>query len=453
MRPQHANCADLYTTSSPADTPQAHSSGLKVMVRGSRFGGTEHSWYGRGVRGSRRGSALDLGGLHPVGFLAAGFQLLTRRQLGMATELLPHGREHLVGEVVLAPGREPLEKRGGEHRCRYADIDRRLDCPATLTRVRHPAGQPFQLGVGVQSRGGQVEQPGGNHRTAAPQFGDLAGVDVELVVLRLFQWCNLSRVLSRADAGIGVMQDVEALREGRHDAVLDAVVHHLHEVARARRTAVQIALLLGRELTVATGGSGDFTGAWRNRLQDRVDYLDRLVIATNHEAVTTLQPEDPTAGTDVDIVNALLAQLGGPADVIAIVRVAAVDDDVAFVEDVGQLLDDFAGDPSGDHHPGNPGLAELVDELLHGDRAGRALTFQLRYEVPIDVEHHTFVPVAHQPANDVRAHSAQPDHSQLHGTSLRRESVKNITEPEVPSIGADGERTKHLRERRQGSAR
>src|SRR5215213_2634955 len=274
-----------------------------------------------------------------------------------------------------------------------------------------------------------------NHRTAAPQFRDLAGVDVELVVLRLFQWCHLGGVLGGADAGIGVVQDVEALREGRHDAVLDAVVHHLHEVACARRTAVQIALLLRREITVATRGSGDFTGAWRNRLQDRVDDLDRIVIATNHEAVPTLQPEDPTAGTDVDIVNALLAQLGGPADVIAIVRVAAVDDDVALVEDVGQLLDDFAGDPGRDHHPRDPGLAELVDELLHGDRAGRALTFQLRYEVPIDVEHNTFVPVAHQPANDVRAHSAQPDHSQLHGTSLRRKSVKNITERNLRPIG------------------
>src|SRR5918993_2882565 len=150
MRPHPANCADLYATSSPADTPRAHSIGLKVMVRGSRFGGTEPGGYGRGVRGSRRGSAFDLSGLHPVGLLAAGFQLLTCRQLGMATELLPHGREHLVGEVVLAPGRETLEKRGGEHRCRYADIYRRLDGPATLTRVGHPAGQPFQLGVGVQ---------------------------------------------------------------------------------------------------------------------------------------------------------------------------------------------------------------------------------------------------------------------------------------------------------------
>ena len=43
-------------------------------------------------------------------------------------------------------------------------------------------------------------------------------------------------------AGVGVAQDVEAFRVGGHHAVLDAVVDHLDEVARAARTAVQIAL-------------------------------------------------------------------------------------------------------------------------------------------------------------------------------------------------------------------
>src|SRR5215204_5963150 len=99
------------------------------MLRGSRSGGTEVGWCGCRMPRSGRRSALDFGGLNSIGLLAAGLQLLARRQLGVAAELLPHGREHLVGEVVLAPGREALEKRCGQDWCRYADVHRRLDRP------------------------------------------------------------------------------------------------------------------------------------------------------------------------------------------------------------------------------------------------------------------------------------------------------------------------------------
>ena len=54
-------------------------------------------------------------------------------------------------------------------------------------------------------------------------------------------------------ADVGVLQDVESLGVGRHQAVLDAVVHHLHEVARAARAAVQIAALGGSAAPLAPG--------------------------------------------------------------------------------------------------------------------------------------------------------------------------------------------------------
>ena len=41
----------------------------------------------------------------------------------------------------------------------------------------------------------------------------------------------------------GVAQDVEAFGVRLHQAVLDPVVDHLHEVAGARRTAMQVATL------------------------------------------------------------------------------------------------------------------------------------------------------------------------------------------------------------------
>ena len=48
----------------------------------------------------------------------------------------------------------------------------------------------------------------------------------------------------RADArGVGVAQDVEALGIGLHQAVFDAVVHHLDEMAGAAGAGVQVAFL------------------------------------------------------------------------------------------------------------------------------------------------------------------------------------------------------------------
>src|SRR3546814_7536142 len=43
-------------------------------------------------------------------------------------------------------------------------------------------------------------------------------------------------------ANIAFMQNIEAFRVGGHDAVFDTVVHHLDEMARSVRTAMQIAV-------------------------------------------------------------------------------------------------------------------------------------------------------------------------------------------------------------------
>ena len=70
-------------------------------------------------------------------------------------------------------------------------------------------------------------------------------IEVVLVVLGVAQRRGLrvDRVPFLAD--IGVPEDVHPLGIGRHDAVLDAVVHHLDEMAGAVWAAMQVALLGG----------------------------------------------------------------------------------------------------------------------------------------------------------------------------------------------------------------
>ena len=59
------------------------------------------------------------------------------------------------------------------------------------------------------------------------------------------------RCLRRQRLRIGVLQDVEALGIGLHQAVLDAVVDHLDEVPGAGRAAVEIAVLDARVAALA----------------------------------------------------------------------------------------------------------------------------------------------------------------------------------------------------------
>ena len=211
------------------------------------------------------------------------------------------------------------------------------------------------------------------------------------------------------------MQDVEALGKGGHDPVLDAVVHHLDEVARTRRSAVQIALLLRRQFTGTTRRTLDITDTWGNGLQDRVDDLDRFFVTAHHQAVAAFQTEDATAGTDVDVMKALLPEPASAPYIVAVVGVAAVNDDVALVEQPGQLVDGLPCDASGDHHPDRTRPLELVDKFLQREAAGRSLTLKLLDGIGIHIKDDTFVPVTHQTANDVGTHPAQTDHSQLHG--------------------------------------
>ena len=113
----------------------------------------------------------------------------------------------------------------------------------------------MQVGRLMERFGGQVEEPGGDHAAASPHLGYRRDVDLVLVVLGVLERRRLGVVLTCDGAGVGVLEDVQALGIGGHDAVLDPVVHHLDEVAGAGGTAVQIAALGDGRPTSAAGCS------------------------------------------------------------------------------------------------------------------------------------------------------------------------------------------------------
>ena len=63
-----------------------------------------------------------------------------------------------------------------------------------------------------------------------------------------------------------------------------------------------------------------------------LEVVDDLLLAADHQAEAALEAPDAAARAAVDVVDALLAQRRRVPDVVDVVRVAAVDDDVAGLE-------------------------------------------------------------------------------------------------------------------------
>lgn len=90
---------------------------------------------------------------------------------------------------------------------------------------------------------------------------------------------------------------------------------------------------------------------------------NRRSIAADHHAVAPLQPPDAATGADVDIMNALGGEFSGSTDVVDVIRIAAVDQNVAGLEQRHDLRNGLIDDRRRHHQPDRPRRAELADKL------------------------------------------------------------------------------------------
>src|SRR5581483_10322845 len=85
----------------------------------------------------------------------------------------------------------------------------------------------------------------------------------------------------------------------------------------------------------------------RERPEDRVEPFDDVALATDHHAVAAFEAEHAAARADVHVVDAGRCEHLGAVDVVAVVRVAAVDDDVVAVEQLHELINGVATNAAG----------------------------------------------------------------------------------------------------------
>ncbi len=208
--------------------------------------------------------------------------------------------------------------------------------------------------------------------------------------------------------------DAQPLGDGGHHPVLHAVVDHLHEVAGAVGSAVEVALRCRPTLTGAMRRGGGTRLSRRDRLEDRLEVRDRTGLSADHEAVAPLESPHPTARATVDVMDVLLGQLLCSHDVVSIVGIATVDDDVAPVEQAGELVQGALHDGGGNHDPHGPRPFQPAHEILERRRTRRPFCSERLHGVRAHVVHDATVPVAHQSANQIGPHTAEPDHAELH---------------------------------------
>src|SRR4051794_12517912 len=186
---------------------------------------------------------------------------------GVAAELLAQRGDGLHGRGVDLTRFEPGEQRGGDDVGGHGETHGLVDGPAALTGVLRVALELAQLGVAVEGAVEQVEQPRLDDGTLAPAL-DRAG-DVVHVLRRLEQ--------------------LPALGQGLHHAVLDAVVDHLGVVTGADRAGVHEAVRAGR----------------LERLEDRhgLGHVGRA--AADHQGVAVLAAPDAAGDAAVHVPDAL----------------------------------------------------------------------------------------------------------------------------------------------------
>ena len=204
-------------------------------------------------------------------------------------------------------GQGARERRLGDARDRHAQVERVLHGPAArallLRLVEHDVDErAARLGVHVREDVG----------------GDLDEERLEVARVPLGE--DLPDLRGRGTQPLA--QQVVRLGDELHVGVLDAVVHHLDEVAGAVRAdvgAARHAVDLGRDL-----------------LEDRAEGLVRLLGPAGHDRRAEQRALLAAGDAGADEVQALLAQRGLAPDRVGEVRVAGVDDDVALLQEAAR---------------------------------------------------------------------------------------------------------------------
>ena len=149
-------------------------------------------------------------------------------------------------------------------------------------------------------------------------------------------------------------------------------------------------------------------------LEDRVEPFHGRIVAADHHAVASFESPDAAAGAHVHVMDLFGGKVLRPANVVDVIRVAAVDEDVASFEQRREIGNASVHGRGRHHQPNRPRFLQLRHEIRERRRTNRLLLNQTGDGLRRAVVDDALVPLLHEPADHVGAHAAQADHSELH---------------------------------------
>src|SRR6266851_2143216 len=107
----------------------------------------------------------------------------TRFLFRVTTELEAHGGKNFGSELPFGARSEALIESFAEHRRGRPGLDGGENGPAAFAGVGDTAGEALESGLLEKRDGGEIEEPGSDDATAAPDFGNVGEIEIVLVVL------------------------------------------------------------------------------------------------------------------------------------------------------------------------------------------------------------------------------------------------------------------------------
>ena len=117
-------------------------------------------------------------------------------------------------------------------------------------------------------------------------------------------------------------------------------------------------------------------------------------------------------------MNALGCQVLGPANIVDVIGIAAVNQNVATLEMRQKISNCVIYRADRHHQPDHPGLGEFLDEIHERRGADGLLLHQFRHRLCGPIKHDAVMAALQQAAHHIRSHAAEADHSELHGLVL-----------------------------------
>ncbi len=140
---------------------------------------------------------------------------------------------------------------------------------------------------------------------------------------------------------------------------------------------MQVPLFRRAAYFVPSRGAGNIADAGCDGFEDRIQVLDSSGGAADHQTVAPFQTPDTAAGAHVDILNALGRELLTAADVIDVIRIAAVDQNVAGLQVGRDLGNGFVHHRGGNHQPDGARFGELADHVRERGSSHGLLLLQI----------------------------------------------------------------------------